>query len=117
VQHSRQAVRLKQLAHSHFLPFLNRNFLQHRGAQSRVQIHIRYGSTGRAWCDSHNRQGRHQRPSLCSPTGVWPSIGRPQGCVGGEQGPITWAAIGCARGRGLAIAWCGSGRRGYHRRL
>jgi hypothetical protein len=92
VQDSRQAVRLEQLAHSHFLPFLNRNFLQHRGAQSRVQIHIRYGSTRRAWCDRHNRQGRHQRPSLCSPhrgvainrpaTGVWRAGTRPDylGC-------------------------------------
>ena len=115
VQHSRQAVRLEQLAHSDFLPFLNHNFLQHRGAQSRVQIHFRYDSTGRALCDRHNQQMRHQRPSLCYPhRGV--AINRPAtGVWLGGRGPIIWAAIGCARS--LAIAWCGSGGRGYRRRL
>jgi hypothetical protein len=102
VQDSRQAVRLEQLAHSHFLPFLNRNFLQHRGAQSRVQIHIRYGSTRRAWCDRHNRQGRHQRPSLCSPhRGV--AINRPATGVwrGGDEARLPGLPLGAP----AAAAW------------
>ena len=81
VQHSRQTVRLKQLAHSDSLPFLNHNFLQHRGARTRVHIHFSHGSTGRGRCERHNRQRRHLGPSLCyhhrgvainrPATGVW----------------------------------------------
>ena len=117
VQHNRQAVRLEQLAHSDFLPFLNHKFLQHRGTQRRVQIHFRYGSTGRGRCDRHNRQRRHA-------PGAW-SLLPPQGCghqSAGHRGvdgwgearlpglplgaPSDWLSLGAGVATGATAAGC-----------
>ena len=48
-------------------------------------------------------RGGTRGPVSATTTGVWPPIGRPQGCGWVGRGTITWAATGWERG--LATGW------------